>query len=224
MKTSCKKKRSVIASGKMILFSIASLPFFYLLVLSLSGESARSSAAGRPFLLGAVLFIPVFVVHLLIRTFVREGFSAAGIYFYYLLFDNLLPVLLASGCFAVAAVRKSRAPAQFLQLFGFAAGFFTLFAAVEWVLAMRKPGWYELFLLPSGRMVLTAGVPVLAAAGLSSSGVRRALLLAGIPVLTALTAFVSFFAQLNHPVIATAALLVPAGAVLASYLFLRREL
>lgn len=224
MKTSCKKNRSMIASGKMILFPIASMPLFFLLVVTLSGEPVRSPAVGRPFLLGILLCVPVFLVQLLIRAFVSEGFSAAGMYFYYLLFDNLLPVLLAAGGAAAVAARKNRAPVQFLQLFGLAAGFFTLFTAAEWVLAMRQPGWYELFLLPAVRMLLAAGVPVLAAAGFSSSGVRRALLLAGAPGLTALTALVSFFARTNHPVIATAVLLVPAGGVLVSYLLVRKEL
>lgn len=142
----------------MILFLIASLPLFFLLVLWLPWEPRKAPDSVemlKCLFKGVLLFFPGFLVMLIVRRIF--GFSYGGFLFFFslLLRDQLAPLLVALGSFLVmkGQLRVSGVEEESFQgAFSFLAGFLAMVNLADLVRSWGDWNAYLLFLLPTLRL------------------------------------------------------------------------
>ena len=152
----------------MVLYLIAAIPLLFALVIFLSwnqGRTPRPPTLMGSFLRGALVFLPAYLVILLVRGIF--GFSYEGLLLYLSLLqrDHLVPVLAALGGFLLLQRKlgiSGHDETIFLVVFAYLSGFFGMLNLADAFSAAG--GWdaYALFLLPSLRLATVLLVSLLA--------------------------------------------------------------
>ncbi len=107
------------------------------------------------FLKGVLLFIPAYIVLLILNRIVGLSYTGFGLYVCLLVRDHLAPLLLGTGGLLLVS-RRLPSPATeegiFLSVFTFLCGFYTLFGPADFVARFGHWGMESLFLLPLLRL------------------------------------------------------------------------
>jgi len=124
------------------------------------------SALARQGLKGGAFYFLVLIVELILNRVWHLSFTPLGIWGYYVVLDYVMPVGLASVAFYLThRSRRDQAERAVASLFAaFLAGFFTVAAITDIIRNALYSNQYELFLLPTNRIILTALIPLFVAA------------------------------------------------------------
>ena len=155
----------------------------------------------RPLIVGAAAYLPAWVIRLIIAGLVEEAHTGAALYLQALLFDHLVPILLALGLFYLLAgqLREASQSSYLVGMGNFLGAYFTMEALLYLALGPDLVTPYELFLAPTLRLLVILLLPLLVSRLQSSLSFDRYVLAAGallglgaLPVVTFLYA-VNFY-------------------------------
>lgn len=196
----------------MVLYSLLAIPLFCLfLVASKFSGGSDAKRLWVQFSRGVLVFIPVYLILLLIRTAVPLRFSYASIYAYYFIYHALY--YSALGSLGYIIIKRFSADAErgsVSEAFVFLAGFFTFSSVLDIVRNFPYFDSYELFLYPTMKLAVIAALAFLLARYVGGRGWGRWGYLAVGALFVAMTAFVPFLFMIHlsyAAVIITAALL-----------------
>ena len=216
-----------IASAKiaatMVLYLIAAVPLMFTLVVFLPWNESRAPqtlALMATFLKGALVFLPAYLVILLLRGVFGFSYEGLLLYFSLLLHDHLVPVLAGLGGFLILQRKLSISRDEetiFLTVFSFLSGFFGMLNLTDAFFVSGSWDPYALFLLPSLRLATVLFVSLLAQRYFRWEGVDAALFCGGAAGLAVLLSFSSFFCRINRAGWATLLAVVPLLVAIAFF-------
>lgn len=199
----------------MVLYCLFAVPIFSLFILSCKlASETDTKRLWVQFSRGLLVFVPAYLIYLIVGESVPLTFSATGIFGYYFFHDALLPTLMATVAY-ILIQQFSKAPNQgsVSEAFIFFAGYFTFASVLEIVRQFPDYNAYLLFLFPTLRLAVISAFGFLLARFFGTNGwVRWIYLPVGLAFLIA-TALVPFF-YVSHfgfvAIIVTVALLAAA--------------
>ena len=210
----------------MAIYLLLAAPLVYLVVvdvvsrgeLSFSGTDARTTLA--PAVKGALSYIVVFLILVIVRDLMERQYTPGGLYLYHFLLDYAIPVgvglpfLLLS----LRQLKRESDRALLVAATGFFAGLFFVAAIADLVSAGRFLNPRVLFLLPTNRVVLMTVLPLLGIVFMREATTSRYLFLAGAVLLPAVVALPAMLFVLNYHIAAYLVTGVFAGLALLFYL------
>ncbi|HEY9593580.1 MAG TPA: hypothetical protein VHE79_03825 [Spirochaetia bacterium] len=194
----------------MVLFLLASLPLFFVMVVLLPWDGKhvpKTLGSVSTFLKGLILFFPGYLVILILRKIF--GFSYDGFLYYLslLLSDHLAPLVVALAGFLLLQ-RSLRITGTdesiFLAVFSFLCGFLSLVNLTDILRAWGSWGAYDLFLLPLMRIAAVLLLSLAAQRFFRWEGREAGQYLAvgaGLSVLLALASFLFGIARLAGSIV-----------------------
>ncbi len=199
----------------MVLYLIAAFPLFFALVAFLPWNQARAPrtlALMATLLKGALVFLPAYLVILLVRGIF--GFSYEGLLLYLSLLqhDHLVPLLAALGGFLLLQKRLSISRDEetiFLTVFAYLSGFFGMLSLTDAFSASGSWDAYALFVLPTLRLAAVLLVSLLAQRYYRWEGTEGALFCGAAAGLALLLSLSSFFSRINRAGLAILLAVVP---------------
>jgi len=191
-------------AATMVLYLIAGLPLFFIFVTFLpwnQDRTPRTLSLMSTFLKGALVFLPAYLVILLVRSVF--GFSYEGLLLYLSLLqhDHLVPVLAGLGGFLLLQKRLSISGDDetiFLTVFSYLSGFFGMLNLTDAFSASGSWDAYALFLLPSLRLATVLLVSLLARRFFRWEGTEGVLFCGAAAGLAILLSFSSLFFRINR--------------------------
>ena len=182
----------------MALYLIAAVPLIFTVVAFLpwnESRAPRTLTLMATFLKGALVFLPAYLVILVVRGIF--GFSYEGLLLYLSLLehDHLVPMLAGLGGFLLLQRKLNIARDEetiFLTAFSYLSGFFTMLNLTDAFVASGSWDAYALFLLPSLRLAAVLLVSLLAQRYFRWEGREGALFCgaaAGVALLLSLSSF-----------------------------------
>ena len=188
----------------MVLYLIAAVPLIFAFVVFLPWNRSRAPETLTlmgTFLKGALVFLPAYLVILLLRAIF--GFSYEGFFLYLslLLHDHLVPVLAGLGGFLLLKWKLNITRDDetiFLTVFSFLSGFFGMLNLTDAFFASGSWDPYALYLLPSLRLATVLFVSLFAQRFFRWEGSDGVLFCGAAAGLAILLNFSSFFCRINR--------------------------
>jgi hypothetical protein len=208
----------------MSLFLLLGIPLVCVFVSMLTWDSEsvpRRLSLVSLFFTGVLLFLPAYIVMLILRRIVGFAFTGFALYACLMARDHLAPALLAVGAFLLVqrrfALQGSR-EGIFLTVFVFLSGFFTLFGPADFLALYGHWTPESLFLRPLQRLSLILVVSMAAPATFRWQGRSAAAFLSVAGVWSLALALLSWLSNINRgwiAVLGTAAAFLAAAVVFA---------
>jgi hypothetical protein len=210
-------------AATMVLYLIAALPLFFALVTFLpwnQSRAPRTLTLMATFLKGALIFLPAYLVILLVRGVF--GFSHEGplLYLSLLHHDHLVPVLAGLGGFLLLQKKLDISrddETVFLTVFSYLSGFFGMLNLTDAFSASGSWDAYALFLLPSLRLANVLLLSLLAQRFFRWEGREAALFCCAAAGLAVLLTLSSFFCRINRAGWSILLAVVPLLAAISSF-------
>jgi hypothetical protein len=164
------------------------------------------------FLKGALVFLPAYLVILLVRGIVGFSYEGLLLYFSLLLHDHLVPVFAGLGGFLLLQRKLNISRNDetiFLTVFACLSGFFTMLNLTDAFFASGSWDPYALFLLPSLRLATVLFVSLLAQRYFRWEGIDGVLFCGAAAGLAILLSFSSFFCRINRASLSILLAVVP---------------
>jgi hypothetical protein len=176
----------------------------------------------RPIITGLIAYIPAWVIRLILDAVVAEAYSGAGLFLHVLLFEHLVPVLLAVGFFYLLCGELRNAPqASFIVgMSSFVAGFFTLEAILYLALGPELVTPYDVLVLPTLRLLIIVVTPLLVWALRAAGGLDRYIWIGLSLLAIGAVAVISFLNGINYHLVSYVLSGVLVALVLVPYLLL----
>ena len=193
----------------MVLYLISSVPLLFAFVVFLpwnEGRAPRTLTLMATFLKGVLVFLPAYLVILLLRAIFGFSYDGLLLYLSLLLHDHLVPVLAGLGGFLLLQRKLGISgddETVFLVVFSFLAGFFGMLNLTDAFSASGSWDPYALFLLPSLRLAALLLVSLLAQRFFRWEGSDGAFFCAAATGLSILLSFSSFFCRINRAGVST---------------------
>ncbi len=211
----------------MFLFLLTAVPIAYLLLLSFGGQTNQPAAITLvPFVKGALLFLPVIVLLLILEQIVPEQFNPGRLYLRYALLRMAVPFLIAAAG-ALLVVRgglKNDFAGGTTAVLSFMSGYYSVLGIFDTVANIGETDAYILFMLPTLRLVIIALVPFVLIDALRAYGFARVaafLAAAAVPFALAAVPWLYRLGFLGGAVGLSAALVVIAAAVYLRFMVTR---
>lgn len=188
----------------MILYLIAAVPLIFALVAFLpwsKSRAPRTLSLMATFLKGALVFLPAYLVILLMRGIFGFSYEGFLLYFSLLLHDHLVPVLAGLGGFLLLQRKLDISrddETVFLTVFSYLSGFFGMLNLTDAFFASGSWDPHALFLLPSLRLATILFVSLFARKFFRWEGTDGVLFCGAAAGIAILLNFSSFFCRINR--------------------------
>jgi hypothetical protein len=179
-------------------------------------------AVVRPLILGVVAYLPTWITLLIVGALRDASLYGAGLFLDVLVTEHVVPIFAALALFYIAAGRVRSAPqAPFLVgMSSFFGGFFAVEALLFVALGPDLVTAYDLFVLPTLRVLAVLVIPLIVWALRRAGGLDRYIWVLVAIVTLGLFSLISFLEGLNYHVPAYAITGVMVAAVIALHLFI----
>ncbi|MBI9105357.1 MAG: hypothetical protein JEZ04_01355 [Spirochaetales bacterium] len=188
----------------MVIFLLVAVPLFYLIMDSLlSNFHGKIDDSYKPFVYGLICFAISVVIYNIIRlTAIFPTYTVSGLYFYYIMHDNLIQFLLAVASyllvFGFSDFESNHHAVN--RLFSFLCGYYCMWSVNDVII---NYGWFNSYLLliiPIQRIGLIAAFTFVFSEALKQTGVRKVLLYLTCLVLPFITAAGALCWRLSLPI------------------------
>jgi hypothetical protein len=191
-------------AATMIFYLIAAMPLIFAFVAFLpwsESRAPRTLALMANFLKGALVFLPAYLVILLMRGIFGFSYEGVLLYISLLLRDHLVPVLAGLGGFLLLQRKLDISRDDetiFLTVFSFLSGFFGMLNLTDAFFASGSWDPYALYLLPSLRLATVLFVSLFAQRFFRWEGTEGVLFCGAAAGLAVLLNFSGFFCRINR--------------------------
>lgn len=207
----------------MVLYCLFAVPLFALFVASskMSGEADRRRLWTQYFR-GVLVFVPSYIILLLIRGAVPLNYTYGSIFAHYFVYEALFYAVLASIAYILIRLfSKANEHGSVSEAFVFFSGFFTFASVIAVIRSFPYFDAYNLFLNPTIKLAIVAALAFVLARSFESVGIARWIyLLVGLAFVVA-TAIVPFLFFIHFAYIAVIIAVVLFLAALFPYVLLR---
>jgi hypothetical protein len=171
---------------------------------------------------GFIAYIPAWVIRLILAATIPDAHFGAGLFLHALLFEHVVPILLAVGLFYLLAGGLRDAPQSpfIVGMSAFIAGFLTLEAVLYLALGPELVTPYDVIVLPTLRLLVLVVTPLIVWALRSAGGADRYIWV-GLAILeVGAVAVVTFLDGINYHLVSYVLAGVLVALVLVPYLLL----
>ena len=176
----------------------------------------------RPIITGFVAHVPAWVIRLILDAVIADAYFGAGLFLHVLLFEHLVPVLLAVGFFYLLGGEVRHAPqAPFLVgMSSFVAGFFALEGILYLALGPELVTPYDVLVLPTLRLLTIVVTPLIVWALRAAGGIDRYIWIGLSLLAIGALAVITFLNSINYHLVSYVLAGVLVALVLVPYLLL----
>ena len=188
----------------MVFYLIAAVPLIFAFVAFLPWSenlAPRTLALMATFLKGALVFLPAYLVILIMRGIFGFSYEGVLLYISLLLRDHLVPLLAGLGGFLLLQRKLDISRDDetiFLTVFSFLSGFFGMLDVTDAFFASGSWDPYALFLLPSLRLAAILFVSLFAQRFFRWEGTDGVLFCVAASGMAILLNFAGFFCRINR--------------------------